>query len=106
MFEEEQRRIDQEEQENQLKIQVIIQSFVKDRKDSKLSDFESLNDSFEDDKSSKAKSYNSEKKSKFYARNLLKATTCGLKSEPLIPDRKTAYENEVKFIETLANHKY
>ena len=65
-----------------------------------------MNDSFEDDKSSKAKSYNSDKKSKFHARNLLKATTCGLKSEPLIPDRKAAYENEVKFIESLANHKY
>ena len=87
-------------------MQVIIQSFVKDKKESKFSDMTSLNDSFEDDKSSRYKSQKSEKKGGFHARDLLKATTCGLKSEPLIPDRKAHHENEVKFIETLATQKF
>ena len=66
----------------------------------------SLNDSFDDDKSSRYKSVKSEKKGGFHARDLLKATTCGLKSEPPIPDRKVVHENEVKFIETLATKKF
>ena len=78
---------------------------MKDRKESKQFGYASLCDSVEDDKSSKAKSQGSEKKHRFGASNLLNATTCGEKSEPLIPAKKTAYENEVKYIESLANKK-
>ena len=79
---------------------------MKDRKESKQFGYASLCDSVEDDKSSKAKSQGSEKKHRFGASKLLNATTCGNKSEPLIPDRKMAYENEVKYIESLANKKF